>query len=511
MLAEWWESPDGKQRFLSENEAREQCGNKISHKIGKMSKQLRNYRSPQEIFDAHGADALRWFFFANQAPWNSIIYSERAIKESIPEFLLRLWHIYSFFVIYANIDGFTPAELIEGEAGQLTADDLGRAADYRPLPERGELDRWVLSELNSTVAEVIERMDAYDNFAACARLNEFVDALSNWYVRRSRDRFWSSDTGSDDKRDAYWTLYECLVGTAKLIAPFTPFLAEALWQNLAGVFGDRTFESIHLCDFPECDEAVVDATLSDRMKLLREVASLGRSARMDAKLKVRQPLSKVEVILADDQHQGWLEEHDALLCEELNVKQVEYTKEADHYISYHLLPNFTRLGPRLGPLMPKVKKALAEADAAALLRELKEHGKIVLNIDGQSVELDAKDVQPGLQAKEGWAAAEGRDCVVVLSTELTPQLIREGHARDLVRLIQDRRKDLDCKYTDRIQIGIVTSSDEVQTAIDENVDYITGETLAVQLACEPLDGTDGVQHAVAGSEATIYVSVVPDA
>ncbi len=510
MLAEWWESPDGKQRCLSESDAREQCGDKISHRIGKMAKSLRNYRSPQEIFDAHGADALRWFLFANQAPWNSVIYSERAIKESIPEFLLRLWHVYSFFVIYANIDGFAPDELLEGEAGQLTGADLARAADFRPPSERGELDRWILGELNRTVTAVTERMDAYDNYAACTQLNEFVEGLSNWYVRRSRDRFWSSDTQSGDKRDAYWTLYECLIGTTKLIAPFTPFMAESLWQNLAGVFGDRTVESIHLCDFPECDEAVVDVTLSERMTLLREVASLGRSARMDAKLKVRQPLSKVEVILADDKHQGWLEEHDGLLCEELNVKLVEYTKEADHYISYHVQPNFKRLGPRVGRLMPKVKKALVDADGGVLLRELEEHGKIVLDIEGESVELDSDDVQVRLQAKEGWAAAQGHGCVVVLSTELTPELIREGLARDLVRLIQDRRKDLDCKYTDRIRVGIVTHSDEVQTAVEENVDYIKAETLAVELACEPLDGTDSVHHTVAGNEVVIYVWVTQD-
>jgi len=510
LLAEWWESPDGKQRFLTESEAREQCGDKIVHKTGKMSKKLRNYRSPQEIFDVHGADALRWFFFANQAPWNSIIYSERAIKESIPEFLLRLWNVYSFFVIYANIDGFDPSEQVEGEAGQMTAADLARGRGFHPVSERGELDRWVLSELNRTVAAVTERMDAYDNYTACTRLNEFVDALSNWYVRRSRDRFWSSDTQSTDKLDAYWTLYECLLATSKLIAPFTPFLAESLWQNLAGVFGDRTVESVHLCDFPECDEAVVDDVLSTRMTLLREIASLGRSARMNAKLKVRQPLLKVEVILAHDQHQGWLEEHEALLCDELNVKQVEYTKEADHYISYHVQPNFKRLGPRVGPLMPEVKQTLVDADGGDLLGELDENGKIVLNIEGQAVELDSEDVQVRLQAKEGWAAAQGPNCVVVLSTELTPQLIREGLARDLVRLVQDRRKDMDCQYTDRIQIGIVTSSDEVQTAVKENADYIKAETLAVDLTGEPLDGVEGVEHTVGGNEVVIYVIVVQD-
>ena len=200
---------------------------------GKMSKSKRNYREPNEIFDRYGADALRWYFFANQPPWTSIRYSEQAIKDCIPEFLLRLWNVYSFFVIYANIDGFDPAAAIPGAPPASSGRTcLATAKGYRPVPERGELDRWILSELNRTAAAVVERMDAYDNFAACARLTEFVDALSNWYVRRSRDRFWSGEQ-SADKTDAYWTLYECLLTTCKLIAPFVPFLAEAMWQNLA--------------------------------------------------------------------------------------------------------------------------------------------------------------------------------------------------------------------------------------------------------------------------------------
>jgi len=505
MRSEWWESRDGKQRYLAESEAQEAGHDRIVHKIGKMSKQLRNYRSPQEIFDAYGADALRWFLFANQAPWSEIVYSEKSIKECIPEFLLRLWNVYSFFVIYATIDRFDPAESLDGEVGQLTTADLARSREHRPASERSELDRWLLSELNRTVATVTERMDAYDNYGACAGLNEFVDGLSNWYVRRSRDRFWSSDTQSTDKLDAYCTLFECLLTTSKLIAPFTPFLAETLWQNLAGVFGDRAVESVHLCDYPACDEAAVDDALSEQMKLLREIASSGRSARMDAKLKVRQPLSKVEVILADDQHQAWLEAHDALLREELNVKQVEYTKEADHYISYLVQPNFKRLGPRVGRLMPKVKKALAEADGSQLLAQMEADGKIVLDIDGQKIELDSEDVQLRLQAKEGWAAESGPGCVVVLSTKLTPELLREGMARDLVRLIQERRKELDCQYTDRIRVGIVTAADELQTAINENTEYIKGETLAVELASEPLPDVESVEHDVAGNEFSIYV------
>ena len=198
----------------------------------KMSKSKRNYREPREIFDRYGADALRWYFFSNQPPWTSIRYSEQAIKETIPEFLLRLWNVYSFFVIYANIDGFDPASEITGNAGQLTPDVLATGRTCRLPSERSELDRWILSELNRTAAGVVEQMDQYDNFNACGRLIEFVDALSNWYVRRSRDRFWSSVYDAD-KSDAYWTLYECLLTTAKLIAPMVPFLAKELWQNLA--------------------------------------------------------------------------------------------------------------------------------------------------------------------------------------------------------------------------------------------------------------------------------------
>ena len=473
----------------------------------KMSKSKRNYREPHEIFDRYGADAMRWYFFANQAPWTSIRYSESAIRDSIPEFLLRLWNVYSFFVIYANIDGFAPEQLLRGEAGQLRAAELSQGDGYRPVAQRSELDRWILSELHRTTAAVIERMDAYDNFPACARINEFVDVLSNWYVRRSRDRFWSDQRESPEKRDAYWTLYECLVTTAKLIAPFTPFLAETMWQNLAGVYGSRALESVHLCDYPECDSAVVDHELSDRMRLLREIASLGRSARMEARLKVRQPLAKVEVILADAGQQAWLEAHDSLLCDELNVKKIEYTAEAERYITYQVQPNFKRLGPRLGKLLPAVKQALAAADGAGLLRQLSADGKVTVPAGGQSVELDGDDIQVRMQAKAGWAAAQSPLCVVVLSTELTEELIREGLARDLVRNVQEQRKTIDCQYTDRIELAVVSASPDLKQAIEENRSYITAETLAVRLTLDPLPDVVPITANIPGHDATIYVRV----
>ena len=195
----------------------------------KMSKRKRNYREPDEIFDRYGADALRWYFFANQPPWTSIRYNEQAIKDSIPEFLLRLWNVYSFFVIYANIDGFDPAT-------EMWNSDTGKASrrnrtSCRPISKLGELDRWILSELNRTVAKVTERMDAYDNYAACQQIIVFVDALSNWYVRRSRDRFWATDKQAVEKLDAYWTLYECLLIVTQIVAPFVPFIAETIWRQ----------------------------------------------------------------------------------------------------------------------------------------------------------------------------------------------------------------------------------------------------------------------------------------
>lgn len=473
----------------------------------KMSKSKRNYREPNEIFERYGADALRWFFFAKQPPWTTIRYSEATIKDSIPEFLLRLWNVYSFFVIYANIDGFEPEAGIQNPESQLTPSGLAGAKGYRAASQRSELDRWVLSELNRTLAAAVERMDAYDNYAACQQINEFVDGLSNWYVRRSRDRFWASEKESADKLDAYWTLYECLLTTSKMIAPFVPFLAETLWRNLAGVFAGQALESVHLCDYPESDAAAIDEELSERMRLLREIASLGRSARMSAKLKVRQPLAKVEVILVDSEHQAWLEEHDALLCDELNVKQIEYTKDAETYIEYHVQPNFKRVGPRVGKLMPGVKRALAEADGGQLLQQLSTSGKVVLDIQGESVELDDEDLQVRLQAKEGWAAAQGPTTVVVLSTELTDELIREGTARDVNRLIQDRRKQIDCEFTDRIEVGIVTESDELRSAIEENEDYIKGEALADRLVFESLEGTEPFECEVAGEKVVLYVRI----
>ncbi len=464
----------------------------------KMSKSKRNYRDPSEIFDLYGADALRWYFFANQPPWTSIRYSEQAIKDSIPEFLLRLWNVYSFFTIYANIDEFDPKD----ESGRRKAES--------------ELDRWVVSELNSTLAIVVERMDAYDNYGACQAITEFVDALSNWYVRRSRDRFWASDKQSPEKLDAYWTLYDCLLTTTKMVAPFVPFLAESLWQNLAvvpnsplaGNASERVPESVHLCDYPTANPQAVDAALSEQMNLVREISSLGRQARSGAELKVRQPLAKVEVILADATHQTWLESHAGLIAEELNVKAVEFTENAEQYIDYAIHPNFKRLGPKLGKHMPKVKKLLGEVDGGKLLAELKSAGKYTLDLGGDEIiGLDEEDIEVRLQAKEGWTAAQGRGVVVVLATELTEELIAEGWMRDLVRVVQDRRKEIGCEFTDRIEIGLVSKSESLERAIEQFREMVGKETLAVNLGLQPLDGVEPLSTKLGDAEVQLYVQV----
>jgi isoleucyl-tRNA synthetase len=475
----------------------------------KMSKSKRNYREPFEIFERYGADALRWFFFANQPPWTTIRYAERAIKDCIPEFLLRLWNCYTFFVIYATIDGFDPVARMPAPDGsgsaapggcQLAHGDLALARGFRPVAQRSELDRWVLSELNRTAAAVVAHMDRYESYEACRRLHAFVEGLSNWYVRRSRDRFWARMDAEheQDKLDAYWTLYECLLTTCKLIAPFTPFLAETIWQNLAGVFfrhpagaAWQVPESVHLCDYPTGHAEAIDPLLSERMALLRQIASLGLSARMAHKLKVRQPLSRVEVILSDDRHQAWLEAHDALLRDELNVKQITYTRSAA-YITYQVLPNFKRLGPRLGKLLPAVQQALGKADAGQLLAALESAGQVSLAVEGTTVVLDRDDLEVRLKAQPGWAAAQGHGVVVVLSTELTPDLIAEGLARDFIRLVQERRKELALPFTERIRIAVTGAGPEVQAALEAFRPQILEETLGLDLQFRPLDADQAV-------------------
>ena len=459
----------------------------------KMSKKDKNFREPNEIFDKYGADALRWFFFSKQTPWTAIQYKEQAIKDSIPEFLLRLWNVFSFLTIYAEIDGFDPTTAAKAD-DQLSPASLSSAPGYRDASERSEIDRWILSELNQTIVTVTERMDALDNYNACRAITGLVDGLSNWFVRRSRDRFWAKETESQDKNDAYWTLYESLLEVTKLVAPFVPFLAETLWKNLTSPFGESVLQSVHLCDYPKPIKDRIEPELSESMHLLREIASMGRAARADAKLKVRLPLSQVEVVLTDDTRIDWLKKHDDLVKEELNVKTVDYTTEADKYVQYTVVPNFKRLGPKVGKQIPAVKKALADADGNDLLQAMQRDGKVTLELPGGSVDLDDQDIEVRLQAREGWAAAQGSRCVVVLNTEVTDELRREGVAKDLIRTIQNQRKEIQCEYLDRIEVAVETDMDEVILAIKEHGDQIANETLADAVTLASLPSVDPVEN-----------------
>jgi len=490
-------------------------GHMLGEDGGKMSKSKRNYREPAEIFDKYGADALRWFFLAGQPPWTSIRYSEQAIRESVPEFLLRLWNVYSFFVIYARIDGFDPAAMLT-EPGMLEHADLSRARGWRPVADRGELDRWMLSELNAVAARMTAKLDAYDHFPAAQDLSGLVDAVSNWFVRRSRDRFWAAgraDGGPDtnrEKLDAYWTLYETLLTIARLAAPFVPFITEEIWRNLAVVpFGAAVPESVHLTDYPGGDPAVVDADLVPRMALVREVASLGRAARAAEKLKVRQPLSKVEVILseADAGHVAWLEAHADLVCDELNVKQFEVCREPDRYITRAVLPDLKKLGPKLGKNLPKARDALAKADPAAVLATLARDGKAELPFPGGTAVIDREDVIIRTTAKPGWAAAESPRAVVVVAAELTPELVAEGLVREVVHAVQSQRKSLDLEFTDRIELAFATGSEQLKGAIERHLDYVAAETLATSAAFGSLAG--GVTETVEVDGHPLSIAIRP--
>ena len=491
MLSQWYQG-DRKTVALSEAEIEQHPDETFTKKTGKMSKSLRNYRSPQEIFDRYGADAMRWYFFGNQAPWNSIIYADQAIRDSIPEFLLRLWNTFSFFTIYAEIDRFDPTTAAQAD-DQLTPASLASSPTYRPVADRSEIDRWILSELHRTIDTVTDRMDALDNFNACQAISGLLDGLSNWFVRRSRDRFWAKQPDSTDKLDAYWTLYEVLLELTKLIAPMTPFLAETLWQELTKPFGDRTLRSVHWCDYPAVDPTRIDSNLSESMTLLREIASLGRAARAEAKLKVRLPLSKVEVILTDSRRIAWLQQHDSLVCEELNVKSAEYTTDGGDYVQYTIVPNFKRLGPKVGKHVPAVKKWLGEADGNALLNQLQTEGHVSVPLPDTTLTLDDEDIEVRLQAKPGWAAAQGVGCVVVLNTEVTDELRREGVAKDLIRMIQNRRKEIRCDYTDRIEVGILTEDSELLEAVEQFGEMIAAETLADRLGVFAIENVEAVE------------------
>jgi len=442
------------------------CLNLIVDENGqKMSKSKGNIIAPWDIFSTQGADALRWYFFSSGQPWTPRRVFPDGIRESTRQTLLTLWNVFAFFTTYADLDGWTP--------------DPDAARPARP---DHVLDRWILGELDATVAGVTEALEGFDALAGAARLATFVDDLSNWYVRRSRPRFWRSREAA-----AHATLHECLVTTAQLLAPFCPFLADGIYPALTGEV------SVHLSDWPT-DHGRSDPDLADQVAASRRLVALGRSARTDAKVKVRQPLGRALVL-----HPGVeLDEAvDAEIRAELNVKSLERIDTLSGLMSWVVIPNFRALGPRLGPRVNEVKAALAQADGSALQQQLAGQGYI--EIAGERLEAD--DVEVRAERHDDFALAEDGGWAVALDLEIDDELRAEGQARELVRALNDLRKAQGLAISDRIRVSVEVPA-ELKPALDVHRSWIAGEVLAVELT----DGPGAAEVTVDG--ATVRATLV---
>ncbi|MCC6623177.1 MAG: isoleucine--tRNA ligase [Deltaproteobacteria bacterium] len=447
----------------------------VTDKHGKKeSKSKGNYTPPDKILDTDGADAMRWYFYASNPPWNNTRYSPESVRLGQQEFLVKLRNVYAFFTIYANIDQFHP--------GAPT--DPTRAA--RPVAERAELDRWILSEVALALADVTRHMDAYRLYDAAQRIIRLTDGLSNWYVRRSRDRFWAG-AGDPSKWDAYHTLYEALVTITLMAAPFVPFITETLWQNLVRRVDPAAPESVHLADWPEPVMAHVDERLSADMQAVRDVVALGLQARNANRLKVRQPLGKAEVVVGHAADLERLARHKDLIADELNVKEVVLSFESPH-VSYALKPDFRALGPVYGARVQLVKRALEAADAARVRTALATEGKVVMPLaDGTEAELTSELVKVAVTPAAGFVASAGSVGVVILDATITPALLAEGRAREVLSRIQAWRKQADLDFTARIEVTIGGDPALVE-ACRAHEGFIASEALATRVTFDEPNG-----------------------
>ncbi len=435
----------------------------------KMSKSKGNVVDPFETMERYGADALRWYLMVSSPPWRPKSFNTAEIEEEQRKFFRAFINSYNFFVLYANVDHFTFAE------------------PSIPLHERSELDRWVLSSLNTLVDGVHLRMEQYDLTGAVRLINDFtVDDLSNWYIRRSRKRFWKSDMGPD-KIAAYQTLYSALETVAKLLAPFTPFLADRIYLNLNGISKHESFESVHLADFPLLDISALDRPLEQRMKKAQIITSLVRTMREKASIKVRQPLKRILLAVTDAAAREEYALVSDIILEEINVQKIEYIEEDGSVISKKVKPNFKVLGPRFG----KEMKALAAAIRIMSHKQialLEKEGHLSLELDGRIFELLREDVDIMHEDIEGWLVAsdEANGIMVALDTEMTEELEMQGLSRELVSRIQALRKESGLDITDRIELSL-QGSERVLEAVRSNEAYIKAETLATTLAVAALD------------------------
>jgi isoleucyl-tRNA synthetase len=453
----------------------------------KMSKSKGNVVVPWDVLDQHGADAFRWYYFTSKQPWDGYRFSLDAVGESVRQFMKPLWNTYSLFVLYANVNDVEPvplAELAAVTAAAVIEDDA---------PNLTELDRWILSRLQATTATAIERLDDYDTTAAGRAIAAFVDELSNWYVRRSRRRFWDGDPA------AFATLRECLVTTARLLAPLTPFVADAIYGNLDG--GEP---SVHLCDYPEPDAALRDEQLEEQMRVVRDAVELGRAARAAAKAKVRQPLSEAVVVAADREREA-IGRFEELVLDELNVKQVRYVSQADELGRFELKPNYRTLGPRFGKDMPKVAAAVGGLDADRAAATLREGGEIHVAIDGRDHPLGADDIALALQPLDGYEVERAGTHAVALNLELDDDLRREALAREIVHAVQNARKEAGFEVQDRISLALA-GDEALLDAVRAHEGYVTGETLATSLEVSGAEIADGTTAELEGRTLSIAVA-----
>ncbi len=423
----------------------------------KMSKHKGNVVNPWDVLDSEGADAVRWYFYTNSQPWLPARFSIAAVNEGKRKFLSTLKNTYAFFVLYADIDEF-------------------RACDYQlDKASLSVLDRWVLSRMNSTIKQVDTYLQNYDITNAAKTLQDFIEEVSNWYVRRGRERYWANGM-EQDKINAYLTLYTVLKNVLLLAAPFTPFITEDIYQNLVRINEPDAPISVHLADYPSADESMVDQELEEQMSLVLDIVTLGRAARANSGRKTRQPLAKLFYVGERTLSPEYIE----LVLDELNVKEFVVANDGTSLQDYRFKPQLKLLGRKFGKRLPALQQALAGLDGQAKMRELKETGYLTVVVDGTEEKLTAEELLVESVKADGLASAEDKGMVVALDTNLTPELIAEGQVRELVSKIQNLRKDSGFEVTDHIKISYQTAG-ELETIIKQHAEQIKAEVLADEL------------------------------
>ncbi|MBQ3394503.1 MAG: isoleucine--tRNA ligase [Oscillospiraceae bacterium] len=430
----------------------------------KMSKSKGNAVDPFDALNSFGADAIRWYFYSNSAPWLPNRFHDKAVIEYQRKFLGTLWNVYAFYTLYADIDEFDPTKY---------------SLDVSKL---GVMDRWILSRMNSMVATVKKEMDNYAIPESCRALQEFVDDLSNWYVRRSRERFWQKGMG-EDKVNAYMTLYTALLTVVKAAAPMIPFMTEEIYQNIVRTNDKSAPESVHMCLFPEADESMIDTDLERDMGLVLQASTLARAARNAANIKNRQPLGKMYV-KADRQLSDY---YLSIIADELNVKEVEEISDASGYISYSFKPQLKILGPKFGKKLGEVRNALSALDGNAAKKSLDENGYLTLSLSDGDITLTAEEVLIETKQTEGFECVSEGNVIVALDTHLTDELIEEGFVREIISKLQTMRKEADFNVMDNIDV-YMAGNEKIKAIADRNADFIKENVLAVNILEGSADG-----------------------